>query len=78
MAALPWAAALVTLLLAGGLLFTFREFKRLSAESAGRDTMVRNFRMRPGMARSTPALAQGSGTWTVIGRMSNERAVTRY
>jgi hypothetical protein len=77
MAALPWAAALVTLLLAGGLLFTFREFKRLSAESAGRDTMVRNFRMRPGMARSTP-LAQGSGTWTVIGRMSNERAVTRY
>ena len=62
MAALPWAAAFVTLLLAGGLLFTFREFKRLSAESAGRDTMVRNFRMKPGMARPTPALVQGSGT----------------
>jgi hypothetical protein len=34
-AALLWTAGFVALLLAGGLVFTFREFRRLPAQSAG-------------------------------------------
>ena len=63
MAALPAIGAFVALLLAGGLIFTLREFKRLSSENAGRPIPVRR-RTAPteslSLRRSiVPALAGG-------------------
>lgn len=46
--ALPWTEAVVGFILAAGLVFTFREFRRLSAESLARNRMAGNQGQHPG------------------------------
>jgi mono/diheme cytochrome c family protein len=57
-AALPWTEALVALMLSAGVVFTFREFKRLSAKSDDHSLMPPKVRVNPAKARLVNTLAR--------------------
>jgi mono/diheme cytochrome c family protein len=59
-AALPWTEALVALMLSAGLVFTFREFKRLSEKAGESNLMSHALRSNPGKPRPGRTLARSA------------------
>jgi mono/diheme cytochrome c family protein len=61
MVALALLATFVTAVLAGGLYFTFREFKRLSGNGAGHAVVTRDLPVPPGMSGDIDAINGATG-----------------
>ena len=70
MDALPWAAAFCGLLLVGGLIFTLREFRRLSSESAQRHAF--SLRRKGGSSRGWSLDGIGKGSFAERPPISTE------
>ena len=70
--ALPLLAALITFVLAGGLIFTLREFKRLSAQSAGHAGSARPIRVEPDSQGRMPTIDGMAGPLVYSGSVRKQ------